>query len=363
MGAQGQDAIPEQMERQTIQTEGPMMPGAERPMMDINQVTQEGQDAVEGSGYLGGNMTDDELAFRMAMAPTKSSRGIGASLMSSRFGADSGDFDFDKYMASSPETRAKYDRFKGRFDYSGGGHDPAFVKEHKYAESLSPEEQERYWGNRRMQWRDMGGFEQNMVTGETRDKTLAPKDQPKNVAEKVDAQRGTEREWDRKAAWPKARNSHAKFKRTQKNQANKIKRAREGISNWSAGFGGTMISQLPGTPAKNIERLLGSIQARLAFTELENMRASSPTGGAVGQLTDAEREALADAVEPINQDQTVNDLLDNLGRLQNYMDELGIATESAFAEDWSDYGQGRKGTNTRVRKKEDTAPNGVKWAD
>jgi hypothetical protein len=52
------------------------------------------------------------------------------------------------------------------------------------------------------------------------------------------------------------------------------------------------MSNAPGTPEYEFARNVDSLKANIAIGELQAMRQASPTGGAVGQLTDKEREAI-----------------------------------------------------------------------
>jgi hypothetical protein len=56
---------------------------------------------------------------------------------------------------------------------------------------------------------------------------------------------------------------------------------------------GAIGSMIPGSHATDFRNRTNQINTRAALNEIQNMRDSSPTGGAVGQLTDAEREAIA----------------------------------------------------------------------
>lgn len=287
------------------------------------------------------SMNPEQKAWAMASSGSKGLRETGLKMVE-QFNkpGQNQDLTYQQYQNMAPQERQMYDRFKGRFDYGGEGEQPAWVKTWEYGKKLPEEERKKFYAERRNNVVDMGPYMMNMSTGDTFTKGLAPKDQPQNVEERKQAEvRGTRQEgraWDRKEAWPKARGSYNNFVQTYDNQKEKISRAIDKITPMSAGFGGTMLSMLPGTEARNVQQLLKSVQARLAFEELNKMRQNSPTGGAVGQLTDNEREALAAAVQPIFQDQTVDDLIYNLNKLDGYMDGLYEDTANAFGADWGD---------------------------
>lgn len=73
---------------------------------------------------------------------------------------------------------------------------------------------------------------------------------------------------------------------------------------------------VPGTAADKLENALASLEPNIAFQQLQQMRDSSPTGGAVGQLTDNERKALSSVLGSLRQSQTESELRYNLERLR-----------------------------------------------
>ena len=59
-------------------------------------------------------------------------------------------------------------------------------------------------------------------------------------------------------------------------------------------------SVLPGTDARELASKVDTIQANLAFDELEEMRKNSPTGGALGNVTEKELDLLKSAVSGLD---------------------------------------------------------------
>ena len=57
---------------------------------------------------------------------------------------------------------------------------------------------------------------------------------------------------------------------------------------------------LTGSDAVDVQNRTAAITDGAAFAEIQNMRDNSPTGGAVGQLTDAERTAIGNSVTALN---------------------------------------------------------------
>jgi hypothetical protein len=77
-----------------------------------------------------------------------------------------------------------------------------------------------------------------------------------------------------------------------------------------SGISGVIYGRTPALTkdARAAQALYDSIVARGGFQELQNMRASSPTGGALGNVSDREGQYLRDAFAPINRTQDTADL-------------------------------------------------------
>lgn len=66
------------------------------------------------------------------------------------------------------------------------------------------------------------------------------------------------------------------------------------------GVSGTALRQIPGSGAADFSERTKQITTRAALDEVQNMRDNSPTGGAVGSLTDGERIALGVAATSLS---------------------------------------------------------------
>ena len=81
-----------------------------------------------------------------------------------------------------------------------------------------------------------------------------------------------------------------------------------------SGISGLIYGRTPAVTkdARAAQALYDSIVARGGFQELQNMRASSPTGGALGNVSNQEGQYLRDAFAPINRTQDTTDLSQSL---------------------------------------------------
>lgn len=89
----------------------------------------------------------------------------------------------------------------------------------------------------------------------------------------------------------------------------------------TTGFFGSMASNVPGTPAYDVKSLLDTIKANVGFNKLQEMRAASPTGGALGQVSEMENRLLQAAIGNVEQSQSKEQLEYNLKRVKEiYLD-------------------------------------------
>lgn len=92
-------------------------------------------------------------------------------------------------------------------------------------------------------------------------------------------------------------------------------------SDTAAGAWGKYGSWIPGTDAYKLDNILKSVQANVGFDKLQAMRAASPTGGALGAVSEKEMSLLKSAMGNLENSQDEDQLADNLKRVQNiYLD-------------------------------------------
>jgi hypothetical protein len=95
----------------------------------------------------------------------------------------------------------------------------------------------------------------------------------------------------------------------------KVKEAEGLIGAGTTGVG-SYLSVLPGTSAKELSTVLGTIKARLGFDQLQQMRAASPTGGALGNVSNRELASLEGALASLDQGLSPKALRENLKQIE-----------------------------------------------
>ena len=99
---------------------------------------------------------------------------------------------------------------------------------------------------------------------------------------------------------------------------NEVKEARPMVGKLTAGFGGSALSVIPGTEARDLQAKLTTIKANLGFDRLQQMRDASPTGGALGQVAVQELVALQSTVASLDAGQSPKQLREALDKIERH---------------------------------------------
>lgn len=109
-------------------------------------------------------------------------------------------------------------------------------------------------------------------------------------------------------------------------------------SGWSTGYG-VALSSLPNTDARKVQNYLNTIKANIGFDKLQAMRDNSPTGGALGQVSDFENkllQAVNGALDPAQDDQFV----ENMKEVRRLYPLVLAERQRAFQIDYGRFGGG-----------------------
>jgi len=108
----------------------------------------------------------------------------------------------------------------------------------------------------------------------------------------------------------------------------------------TTGIGAQATGGIGGSPARDVAGLLDTVKANAGFAELQAMRDSSPTGGALGQVTERELAFLQSTIGSLDQAQSKEQLVRNLERVkkayQDIVDGPGAAAPSGGIDDLLD---------------------------
>lgn len=111
-----------------------------------------------------------------------------------------------------------------------------------------------------------------------------------------------------------------------------IDRAMGMADGWTTGPGGALLQNTPGSSAHDMQQLLQGVKANVGFDRLQQMRSQSPTGGALGQVSEQENRLLQSTMGSLEQSQTKAQFLENLGRLKSIYVDIVHGTPTQRAE-------------------------------
>ena len=101
----------------------------------------------------------------------------------------------------------------------------------------------------------------------------------------------------------------------------------------STGFIGARSRGVEGTPAYNLAAEIETIKANLGFDRLQQMRDSSPTGGALGAIAVQELVALQSTIANLDPNQSEEQIRRNLERVKTHYANWRKAVQDAITEE------------------------------
>lgn len=168
---------------------------------------------------------------------------------------------------------------------------------------------------------------------------------PANILERSEAETRAERI----KALPSA--ERAQMRRQQQGTLvdDTIDRALEKTSGWSTGIG-SWLQKVPTTDANDLRNLLDTIKANVGFDKLQEMREQSPTGGALGPVSDFENRMLQSVLASLDQSQSKEQFLENLELVREQVRNIVHGSEQQFIDTYSGLsGQPASGAAPRRR--------------
>jgi alpha-mannosidase len=118
----------------------------------------------------------------------------------------------------------------------------------------------------------------------------------------------------------------------------------------TTGLGSDLAAGVGGTAARDLKGLLDTVKANAGFDRLQAMRDASPTGGALGQVSERELAFLQSTIGNLEQSQSKEQITYNLKRLQKIYQNMldgkraydGLLSDNGASGGWQDAGDGIK---------------------
>ena len=144
------------------------------------------------------------------------------------------------------------------------------------------------------------------------------------------------------ANFPKARAQFAMAEQKWSRVQPSIDRARQLIRSnpMVVGLVGTAAARIPGSAAYRLSQYLDTIKANIGFSELQAMRDASPTGGALGQVSEFENRLLQAVQGSLQQGLDAPTLLQMLNDVQTNLGAVRKITSDAFNSTYGDMMKG-----------------------
>lgn len=151
---------------------------------------------------------------------------------------------------------------------------------------------------------------------------------------------GSVEDVERQAAAEAERNAEKKVIRSGKDVLDAISQVEEMIDWTSTGFVGKLTRDMGigGAPGTDIEIALRPVVANLGFDRLQEMRAASTTGAALGQVTERENTLLQSTIKSLDPNGSGQLLRDNLEYVKNIYDVI-VNTDPNNPEEVARYEQ------------------------
>ena len=133
------------------------------------------------------------------------------------------------------------------------------------------------------------------------------------------------------AALPKQETAILTFEAKSDNFQSVLDQAEALVSPYSTGI--AALAPLPLTEARALASLLVTIDANTGFTELQELRASSPTGAALGAVSDEENKRLSSSIANIDLTLSAETVLRRLQQLREYRQGAVKRLKEGFQRD------------------------------
>ena len=108
-----------------------------------------------------------------------------------------------------------------------------------------------------------------------------------------------------------------------------IDEAKKLLGPWTAGYGG-LLRNLPASSQRQLRNRLATVQSNIGFDKLQEMRENSPTGGALGQVSEREIDFLQATRGKIDQLTDPKQLLESLDEVEASLGRLQEIRQVAY---------------------------------
>ena len=98
----------------------------------------------------------------------------------------------------------------------------------------------------------------------------------------------------------------------------------------------SMLPNIPGSKAANAQADLDALKSQIGFAVLQKMRQNSPTGGALGNVSDKEGARLEQNLASLDNAQSYEQMVERLDQIISYVDESKSLLQTAYDEQFGE---------------------------
>jgi hypothetical protein len=143
---------------------------------------------------------------------------------------------------------------------------------------------------------------------------------------------------EKQAAFPKVERGFKAAQIDDRNLLRSIDKAEKLAGPWTTGFAGSVGQYVKGSTASDLAITLRQVYAAMGFGALQTMRDNSPTGGALGAITEREIQLLQSAQVAIDQAQSEQEFREALSYIREIKTEYADLRRQAYEEDKARFG-------------------------
>lgn len=158
------------------------------------------------------------------------------------------------------------------------------------------------------------------------------------AGQKASAEKTAENIADARSKLPKALSSLDTMEAKTSDVERDIDQAIALSNSLTTGYG-AMLKNLPATDARKLEAILNTVRANIGFDALTEMRKNSPTGGALGNVSDYEGKTLQSTIASLDQALSASDLKEALIKVKEARRQALTRVRSAYERDIATFGE------------------------
>jgi len=159
---------------------------------------------------------------------------------------------------------------------------------------------------------------------------------PKTISSAETAKKTATAEAEKRAMFPKAQSALKSLEMSSQLVLDAIDKADKEVGWSTTGVAGALLKNWPASDAYDLRQTIDTIRANVGFDNLAQMRENSPTGGALGNVSENENRLLQAVKGSLDPNQSAEQLRENLGTIKKYYKAVLDERRKAFLQDYGD---------------------------